>query len=276
MTHRSPERWLEIGERVFVRRYELFDQTIGVVIGTEGTVVIDTRTSHRRADELINDLQSLTRLPTRFVVNTHMHYDHTFGNARFRPAPIWGHVRCAERMREEGEARRERVKRQAPELAEELSEVEIVPPDRTLEESALLDLGDRQVELRYLGRGHTDNDIVVLVPDASVLFAGDLLENGAPPSFSDAFPIDWATTGARLIELVDGVVAPGHGEVADRRFAARQVTELAELADLSRAVVDHRLDIDEAVRRSPFPPATTQLALERARQEIGASTHQVE
>ena len=165
MTHRSTARWQEIGERVFVRRYELFDQTIGVVIGTDGTVVIDTRTSHRRADELIGDLRALTRLPIRFVVNTHMHYDHTFGNARFRPAPIWGHVRCAERMREEGEARRQRVMRQAPELAEELREVEIVPPDRTLEESALIDLGDRQVELRYLGRGHTDNDIVALVPD---------------------------------------------------------------------------------------------------------------
>jgi glyoxylase-like metal-dependent hydrolase (beta-lactamase superfamily II) len=276
MTHRSPARWQEIGERIFVRRYELFDQTIGLVIGAEGTVVIDTRTSHRRADELIDDLHALTRLPIRFVVNTHMHYDHTFGNARFRPAPIWGHTRCAERLREEGEARRERVMLQAPELAEELRDVEIVPPDRTLEESALLDLGDRQIELHYLGRGHTDNDIVVLVPDASVLFAGDLLENGAPPSFSDAFPIDWATTGARLLELVDGVVAPGHGDVADRGFAARQVSELAELADLSRAVVDHRLDPGEAVRRSPFPAATTQLALERARQEVGASTHQVE
>jgi glyoxylase-like metal-dependent hydrolase (beta-lactamase superfamily II) len=276
MTHRSTPRWQEIAERVFVRRYELFDQTIGVVIGTEGTVVIDTRTSHRRADELIGDLHALTRLPIRFVVNTHMHYDHTFGNARFRPAPIWGHVRCAERMREEGEARRERVIRQAPELAAELREVEIVPPDRTLEESALLDLGDRQVELRYLGRGHTDNDIVALVPDASVLFAGDLLENGAPPSFSDAFPMDWASTGARLLELVDGVVAPGHGEVADHGFAARQVAELADLAELSRAVVDQRLDPDEAVRRSPFPAATTQLALERARQEMAASAHQVE
>ncbi len=276
MTHRSAARWQEIGERIFVRRYELFDQTIGVVIGTEGTVVIDTRTSHRRADELIGDMRALTRVPVRFVVNTHMHYDHTFGNARFRPAPIWGHVRCAERMREEGEARRERVIRQSPELAEELREVEIVPPDRTLEESALLDLGDRQVELRYLGRGHTDNDIVALVPDASVLFAGDLLENGAPPSFGDAFPMHWATTGARLLELVDGVVAPGHGEVADRRFAARQVTELADLAELCRAVVDQRLGPDDAVRRSPFPAATTQLALERARQELAPSTHQVE
>ncbi len=195
--------WLEIGDRVFVRRYELFDQTIGAVVGSDGVAVIDTRTSHRRADELIADLQGLTRAPIAFVVNTHMHCDHSFGNARFRPAPIWAHVRCSERMREDGEATRQRVMAEIPELADELAEVEIVPPDRVFDEAALLDLGDRQVELRYLGRGHTDNDIVALVPDAAVLFAGDLLENGAPPSFGDAYPLAWPETGARLLDLVD-------------------------------------------------------------------------
>jgi glyoxylase-like metal-dependent hydrolase (beta-lactamase superfamily II) len=263
--------WREIGPRVFARRYELFDQTIGIVIGAEGVVVIDTRTSHRRADELIGDLRKLTRLPIAFVVNTHMHYDHTFGNARFRPAPIWGHVRCASGMREGGEAKRRRIMKQLPELAEELAEVEIVPPDQVFEDSALLNLGDRQLELRFLGRGHTDNDIVVLVPDAEVLFAGDLLENGAPPSFGDAFPLAWAETGARLLDLVEGVVAPGHGDVADRRFAEQQVGALAALADLSRASVAGEIGLDELVRRSPFPADTTRVALDRATREIEGS-----
>jgi glyoxylase-like metal-dependent hydrolase (beta-lactamase superfamily II) len=263
--------WREIGTRVFARRYELFDQTIGIVIGAEGVVVIDTRTSHRRADELIGDLRKLTRLPIAFVVNTHMHYDHTFGNARFRPAPIWGHVRCASGMREVGEAKRRRIMKQLPELAEELAEVEIVPPDQVFEDSALLDLGDRQLELRFLGRGHTDNDIVVLVPDAEVLFAGDLLENGAPPSFGDAFPLAWAETGARVLDLVEGVVAPGHGDVADRRFAEQQVGALAALADLSRASVAGEIGLDELVRRSPFPADTTRVALDRATREMVAS-----
>jgi glyoxylase-like metal-dependent hydrolase (beta-lactamase superfamily II) len=275
MTRRAAAPWQEIGERVFVRRYELFDQTIGVVIGAEGAVVIDTRTSHRRADELIADLRALTTAPIAFVVNTHMHYDHTFGNARFIPAPIWGHVRCADRMGEEGEATRHRVIDQLPELAEELADVEIAPPDHVFEDAAQLDLGDRQLELRFLGRGHTDNDIVVVVPDAGVLFAGDLLENGAPPSFGDAFPLAWAETGARLLDLVDGAVAPGHGEVADRRFAAHQVSELAVLADLCRASVGGQIPRDETVRRSPFPTDTTRLALERATREIeaGYSAH---
>jgi glyoxylase-like metal-dependent hydrolase (beta-lactamase superfamily II) len=269
MTRRAAS-WQEIGERVFVRRYELFDQTIGVVLGADGAVVVDTRTSHRRADELIADLRTLTRSPIASVVNTHMHYDHTFGNARFRPAPIWGHVRCAAGMRAGGEAKRRQVMAQRPELADELREVEIVPPDRVFSDSVLLDLGDRQLELRFLGRGHTDNDIVVLVPDADVLFAGDLLENGAPPSFGDAFPLAWAVTGARLLELVSGAVAPGHGEVADRRFAAQQVAELAVLADLCRESVDGHTGPEMVVRRSPFPADTTRLALERVAREIDA------
>jgi len=262
--------WQEVGERVFVGRYELFDQTIGIVIGAEGVVVIDTRTSHRRADELISDLRNLTRLPIAHVVNTHMHFDHTFGNARFRPSPIWGHVRCASGMREGGEAARRRITEQLPELAEELAEVEIVPPDQLLSDSALLDLGDRQLELRFLGRGHTDNDIVVLVPDAEVLFAGDLLENGAPPSFGDAFPLAWAKTGARLLDLAESVVAPGHGEVADRRFAEQQVGALAVLADLCRASLGGQIGVDEVMRRSPFPADTTRVALARATREIEA------
>ena len=270
MTGPGARPWQEVGERVFVGRYELFDQTIGIVIGAEGVVVIDTRTSHRRADELISDLRNLTRLPIAHVVNTHMHFDHTFGNARFRPSPIWGHVRCASGMREGGEAARRRITEQLPELAEELAEVEIVPPDQLLSDSALLDLGDRQLELRFLGRGHTDNDIVVLVPDAEVLFAGDLLENGAPPSFGDAFPLAWAKTGARLLDLAESVVAPGHGEVADRRFAEQQVGALAVLADLCRASLGGQIGVDEVMRRSPFPADTTRVALARATREIEA------
>ena len=270
MTGPGARPWQEVGERVFVGRYELFDQTIGIVIGAEGVVVIDTRTSHRRADELISDLGNLTRLPIAHVVNTHMHFDHTFGNARFRPSPIWGHVRCASGMREGGEAARRRIAEQLPELAQELAEVEIVPPDQLLSDSALLDLGDRQLELRFLGRGHTDNDIVVLVPDAEVLFAGDLLENGAPPSFGDAFPLAWAKTGARLLDLAESVVAPGHGEVADRRFAEQQVSALAVLADLCRASLGGQIGVDEVMRRSPFPADTTRVALDRATREIEA------
>ena len=260
--------WREIGDRVWVRRYESLDQTIGVIGGASGLVVIDTRASHRLADELRAELEQLPG-SVAAVVNTHGHWDHVFGNARFVPGPIWGHVRCATMIAERGEEMRARLlERYPPEAAEQFREVELTLPTELLEDSATLDLGDRQVELRYLGRGHTDNDIVITVPDASVLFVGDLLENAPAPGFGDSFPIAWAETGRALLGVVDGIVVPGHGDPFDLAFAERQVAELGELAELARDAVSGAIGLDEAIRRSPFPAEPTGDALERARLEL--------
>jgi glyoxylase-like metal-dependent hydrolase (beta-lactamase superfamily II) len=251
-----------------VRRYESLDQTIGVIGGASGLIVIDTRASHRLADELRAEL---AELPGAVIgaINTHGHWDHVFGNARFAATPIWGHVRCATMITEHGEEQRARLlDRYSPETAEQFREVELTPPTDLFEDTSALDLGDRQVELRHLGRGHTDNDIVVSVPDASVLFAGDLLENAPAPGFGDSFPIAWAATGTALLELVEGAVVPGHGDSFDRSFAERQVEELVVLAGLARDAVSGAIGLDEAIRRSPFPAEPTAEAFERARFEL--------
>jgi glyoxylase-like metal-dependent hydrolase (beta-lactamase superfamily II) len=180
-------KWREVGDRVFVRRYEFFDQNIGVVLGDEGMLVVDTRTSPTQADEVIEELRELTRRPTSVVVDTHGHSDHCFGNQRFRPAPIWGHDRCVAMLKTTGERQRAALIANIPDLAQELASLVIDPPDQTFGDRATVEIdpGGRSVELRFLGRGHTDNDIVVLVEDADVLFAGDLLENDATPFFDD-------------------------------------------------------------------------------------------
>jgi glyoxylase-like metal-dependent hydrolase (beta-lactamase superfamily II) len=260
--------WHEVADRVWVRRYEALDQTIGVIGGSDGVLaVIDTRASHRLADELRADLRELPG-EVRAVINTHGHWDHVFGNARFVPTPIYGHVRCADFIAATGEAARTRLIVEYPDEAEAFREVELVPPTHLIEDAALLELGDRQVDLRYLGRGHTDNDVIVLVPDAGVLFAGDLLENAPAPAFGDSFPIAWAETGLALLALVDGTVVPGHGDPFDRRFAERQVAELTVLAELAREAASGAIGLDEAIRRSPFPAHETGEALERARLEL--------
>ena len=269
----SHDPWTEVGDRVFVRRYrtwnaEPFDQNVGAVLGADGVAVIDTRGSHRLADEVLEELRSLTHSPVVAVVNTHHHWDHAWGNARFVPAPIWGHVRCAERVLADSEAVRRRILDEEPGLADELGEVIFVPPERTFLDAAGLDLGDRQLELRHLGRGHTDNDVVIAAPDAGVLFAGDLLENDAAPGFGDAYPIAWAETARRLLALVTGPVVPGHGSVGDSAFVTRQAADLAALAGLAGQVAAGAIDAAEAVRRSPFPAGITGTALERARLEL--------
>jgi glyoxylase-like metal-dependent hydrolase (beta-lactamase superfamily II) len=259
--------WREVADRVWIRRYEFLDQTIGAIGGDAGMAVIDTRANHRLADELRDDLRSLPG-DVVTVVNTHGHWDHAFGNARFAPVPIWGHVRCVDFIAATGEAARARLIEEYPAEADAFREVALTPPTEVFTDAAALDLGGRRVELHYLGLGHTDNDIVITVPDASVLFAGDLLENAPAPSFGDSFPISWPVTGLALLALVDGVVVPGHGAPFDRSFAERQVGELGLLADLAREAAAGVIGIDEAVRRSPFAPEPTGEALERARLEL--------
>lgn len=262
MTDRSGP-WVEIGDRVFTRRYRFFDQQIGVVLGDGEVLVIDTRLTHRQARELVEDLRELTSNPVTVVVDTHWHHDHTFGNHVFRPAPIWGHERCGPRMLELGERMRADVVERMPDLAAEVAEVVIDPPDHAFAETARLLVGGRSVWLRHIGRGHTDSDIVVEVPDAGVLFAGDLLEAGATPFFGDGYPLDWPETVSRLADLVRGPVVPGHGEVGDRRFVESQLAAFLEVARLGREVHAGRLPLDDAIAASPFSPATSREPLER-------------
>jgi len=256
--------WNEIGERVFVRRYPFYDQQIGVVLGSDGALVVDTRSTHTQARELSREIRELTPLPVRAVVNTHFHYDHSFGNRIFRPAPVWGHERCASRLIELGERMRASIIVEEPELAGDLREVVIDPPEITFKERALVDRVGREIELRYLGRGHTDTDIVVLVLDTDVIFAGDLLENGATPVFGDAYPIDWPVTADALVALGRDVVVPGHGDVGDQVFAREQAAAFRALATLAGKVHDQVLGFDDAILDSPFSAATSREPLERA------------
>ena len=191
----------------------------------------------------------------------------------FRPAVIWGHERCVTFIERTGEARRPTIALEEPDLADDLREVVIDPPDRTFAETATVEVGGRAVELRYLGRGHTDHDIVVSVAGVGVLWAGDLLEGGAVPFFGDGYPLDWPATAATLADLVgDGVVVPGHGDHAGRAFADSQAASFAALADLARRVLAGELSLDEAVADETAFPGEPRRALrgplERALQQL--------
>jgi glyoxylase-like metal-dependent hydrolase (beta-lactamase superfamily II) len=262
MTDRA---WREVGERVFARRYTFLDQQIGAILTDDGPVIVDSRSTDAHGREIVADLREVTALPVAAVVNTHHHWDHTFGNAVFRPAPIWGHVRCAARLREQGEQMRQRVIGEYPDLADDLDAVVLDPPDRTFgDEGAEMELGSRTIALRYLGRGHTDNDIVVVVPDAGVLFAGDLLENGATPYFGDGYPLDWPATVEAIARFAVEAFVPGHGDVVGSAFVGRSIDELRTVADLSRRVHAGEIGLEEACRRSPYPAVDSREPIERA------------
>ncbi len=275
----SGQGWQEVGDRVFVRRHASLDLNCGLVVGDGACLVIDTRLHLGEAADLIDSIRLVTPYPWT-VVNTHAHWDHCFGNAAFRPTEIWGHTAAAAELRTTGEAQRDSAVQLArdagrEDIAAQIQAAPIDPPDRLVEEHAELVIGNRPIDLRFLGRGHTAGDLVVEVdcgPEGSVLFTGDLVEEGNPPGFDDAYPFDWPATLGRVHGLARGPVVPGHGAVVDIEFVAHQRVELLILQALIRETLADSPDDAEFVGAlpsgSPYDEQTTRLAVQRGWRQV--------
>jgi glyoxylase-like metal-dependent hydrolase (beta-lactamase superfamily II) len=263
-------RWVELGDGVLVRRYAELDLSIGLVLGDGGCLVVDTRGDLVRGAELAAAVREVTRLPWTVAI-THAHWDHCFGTASLLPTDVWAHERCHADLAETGVAQRDGVARWyreqgRPESAASIEAVRPVLPDRLVRDRVELSVGGRPVVLAYFGPGHTDNDLVVHVPDAGVVFAGDLVEQGGPPAFEDSFPAAWPTAVDGILGLAPTVVSPGHGEPVDVGFVVAQRAELALVAELCADVTRGRRSVADASLRSPYPSDVLEHAVRRARQ----------
>lgn len=253
-------RWVEVGDRILARRYAELDLTVGLVVGADAALVVDTRGDVAQGAELAAAVRRVTTLPLTVAI-THAHFDHCFGTAALAPRAVYAHPRCTAAIRSTAAAQRDHWSawyraRGGPgdeAVARALAATDPPLPDR--DAPAAVDLGGRTVTLRHLGRGHTDHDVVVHADD--VVFAGDLVEQGAPPDLADAVLgghlADWPATLDRLLALRPRTVVPGHGEPVDAGFVAAQRGELAEVAALHAAVAAGTLDVADARGRSPHP-----------------------
>jgi glyoxylase-like metal-dependent hydrolase (beta-lactamase superfamily II) len=267
-TTRASRAWREIADKVYMRRYVDFNVTVGLVVGSHSALLVDTRGSARQGRELLGEVRWITN-NNLLVANTHHHYDHSFGNHAFLPSEIWGHEQCAERIRNDARTTQLALAAAMPELAYEYTDTPLTPPSKTIRDTATVELGGRPVELTHFGRGHTDNDLVVVVPDVHVVFAGDLIEQGGPPSFEDSYPLDWPGTLGRMLDVADGPVVPGHGEVVLRSFIEGQLADLSALAQLARRVRFDGGSFTDALPLSPFPATAARVDLQRAFMQLG-------
>jgi len=251
----------EVADRVWVARYEFINVNIGLVGGERGLVVVDTYASTVLAREVIADVRALGVGEVIAAINTHEHFDHTFGNVAFREEygagmPIHATEEAAERTVAAGERWKATSSRFNDPRVEDIRATEIVPADHTFSSAAVIDLGDRAVELVHPGRGHTGGDLVVRVPDADVLLAGDLVEeSGAPAYGADSYPMDWPLTLDLALNLTTPrtVVVPGHGAVVDRAFVQDQRADIGVVAETIRDLAGRGVPVADALAGAEWP-----------------------
>lgn len=217
--------WRKLRSGLYMALAEPESVNLGLIVGSHGALLVDTGSTPAQGHALRASLAAVTDVPLTAVVVTHWHYDHAFGLAAFADVPRIAHESVRFRLSSaEAAAEARRLGLDPQELGQPSVEIAV---------ATAFDLGDRRVEIAHLGRGHTDGDLLVVVPDADVVFAGDLLESAGPPSFGpDSVPDEWPATLDGLIGLMTTttLAVPGHGEPVGREFVFEQRGRIAAQA----------------------------------------------
>jgi glyoxylase-like metal-dependent hydrolase (beta-lactamase superfamily II) len=277
------EDFREVADRVWVARHTWMDVNVTAVVGGRGVLLVDTLGSERDARAMLDRLRRVTTAPLVAVLDTHAHWDHVLGNAvviEDSPgAALMAHADAAAEMEATVAAGLATFGEDDPHLAA-VRDSRLVVPEDTFSSVRALDLGDRYVELVHTGRGHTAGDVVVRVPDADVLVAGDLVEEGAPPAYGrDCFPLEWPVT----LELVGQmttpatVVVPGHGAVVDQDFLHGQRADTGMVAETIHHLAGQGASLEDALAHEdwPFPRESLATAVRRGYEHLPRSARRL-
>ena len=196
-----------VTENVYVFTSEAYAQvTAGAIITNEGTLVVDTLPFPRETREMIDFLRGESKRGIRYVINTHHHADHVYGNYLFEEADIVASERCREVMRKSGEKNLAEAKAQTPELAE----VQLRLPNVTFPDKMMFHLGERIVRLLPLN-GHTADGIGVYLEGDKILFAGDAVMPLPYIFWGDRVTLQETLKMIKEMNLEN--IVQGHGEV---------------------------------------------------------------
>ncbi len=230
----APGVYVHIGQhKDFDDGYDGDIANIGFIVGNDAVAVIDTGGSYAVGMALKEAMRSITQLPVRYVINTHVHPDHIFGNAAFidaqaQPrAQLIAHARLPQALALRRERYLRNLKKQLGEAAKDST---LIAPDRTVQDHLTLDLGQRRLQLSAWPDAHTDNDLTVFDERSGTLWAGDLLFIERTPAI-DGDIKGWIAATEKLQATPATIVIPGHGAVTrDKNPAlARQANYLSTL-----------------------------------------------
>jgi cyclase len=255
-----------------------------VVVNDTDVLVVDAGTSPAAARAFVEDVKKLTDKPIRYVVNTHWHYDHTAGNQIFGPevqiiATDYLHQMLAtvdvlhrepyftsqvtnlaarvdtltKQIAAEGNAQQKAALQkdlaEAQRLQQENSEIKVTPPNVHFSTKMVLNRGGREIDLLFLGRGHTGGDTVVYLPKERIVCTGDLMESRLA-YMGDAFFSEWITTLEELKRLDFAVDLPGHGTpFTNKSLITAYQAYLGDLVDQVTKLKSEGVSPDDAAKR---------------------------
>ncbi len=244
------------------------------LVTNDGVLVIDTRQHPRAGQELIAEIRKVTDKPIRWVVNSHFHGDHTFGNAAFQPEGA--------KFIAQQETRRLMQKVQAKEMARRQGyfkshsydphEVKLILPDITFDKDMTIWLGGREVRLMYLGPGQQDGDTFVYFPHARALFTPGSFATRNIPNMAFTTSVD---SWINLLDQVAGMndvdkILPAHGDVATSADVKEFAAMLRNEYTIVKAAADKGVSLEEAQHTLTFPQYRDWRNYGRIKEEVGS------
>jgi glyoxylase-like metal-dependent hydrolase (beta-lactamase superfamily II) len=189
------------------------DPNTGVIVGDDAVMVVDTQATPVMAQDVIRHIRTVTDKPIKYVVLSHYHAVRVLGASGYAPEHIIASRDTYDLIVERGEADKASEIGRFPRL---FRNVESVPtgmtwPTITFSGQMSIWLGQLEVQLLQVGRGHTKGDTIAWLPEQKILFSGDLVEFDATPYAGDAYFQDWPQTLDKLAAMKPRALVPGRG-----------------------------------------------------------------
>jgi len=221
----------------------------GLIVGETCAAVIDSGGSRKDGEALLAAVREVTALPVCYVINTHMHPDHLFGNAAFaalQPRPAFvADSRLPTALAQRASTYLTRLEEL---LGRAAAGTEPVPPDVVVDGQMTLDLGGRTLELKGWPTAHTNNDLTVFDPTSGVIWLGDLLFRERIPSLDGSIK-GWLAVSEQLRAIPATIGVPGHGAAGRdwRDGLAVQDDYLKQVAGTVRTAIEEGKSLSETV-----------------------------
>ena len=220
----------------------------GFIVGDDAVLVIDAMMVASQVRLYMEEIRKVTDKPIRYVVNTHHHVDHSFGNQFYLPAEIVSHRGCREALITRG-ADVGMLSERYPHYRDDWAEARLTPASITYEDKMIVHLGGKVIELLHPGPAHTYGDTLVYLPEDKVLFTGDVAFHYLTPLARDGHISNWIKVANGILNHLDATtLIPGHGPVSGKEVVSATLKYLRLVKRTSRSHFQWGASVEDTSR----------------------------